>query len=46
MNIIGKITGIKYKILLSDELKEIGIKIFDINEMPTKMEKNYLFQII
>lgn len=35
MNIVGKITGLKYKILLSEELKEIDIKDFDINEIPS-----------
>ncbi|MDQ4123497.1 MAG: hypothetical protein M3209_18835 [Acidobacteriota bacterium] len=35
MNIVGKITGIKYKILLSDELKTVDIENFDINEMPS-----------
>jgi hypothetical protein len=35
MNIVGKITGLKYKILLSDELKEIDVKNFDINEIPS-----------
>lgn len=35
MNVTGRITGIKYKILLSDDLKEIDIKDFDINETPS-----------
>jgi hypothetical protein len=35
VNIVGKITGLKYKILLSDELKEIDVKDFDINEIPS-----------
>lgn len=35
MNIAGKITGLKYKILLSEELKEVDIKDFDINEIPS-----------
>lgn len=35
MNITGKITGLKYKILLSDELKQVEIKDFDINEIPS-----------
>jgi hypothetical protein len=35
MNITGKITGIKYKILLAEELKEVGIKDFDINTAPS-----------
>ena len=35
MNIIGKITGIKYKVLLSEDLKEVAIKDFDINETPS-----------
>jgi hypothetical protein len=35
MNIKGKITGIKYKVVLSDDLKEIDIKKFDINDTPS-----------
>ena len=35
MNIVGKITGIKYKVLLTEDLKEVEIKNFDINEMPS-----------
>lgn len=35
MNIAGKITGLKYKILLSHDLKEIDGGNFDINEMPS-----------
>ncbi len=35
MNITGKITGIKYKIFLSDTLKEINISDFNINECPS-----------
>ena len=35
MNITGKITGIKYKILLSDELKKVAVEDFDINETPS-----------
>ena len=35
MNITGKITGIKYKVLLSDELKKVAVEGFDINEMPS-----------
>ncbi len=35
MNILGEITGIKYKVLLSENLKEIDLVNFDINEMPT-----------
>ncbi|MDZ7877078.1 MAG: hypothetical protein U5L45_05385 [Saprospiraceae bacterium] len=35
MNIVGKITGIKYKVLLTEDLKEVQIKNFDINEMPS-----------
>jgi hypothetical protein len=35
MNITGKITGIKYKILLAEELKEVGINDFDINTAPS-----------
>ncbi len=35
MNIVGKITGIKYKVLLADDLKEIDIENFDINDAPS-----------
>ena len=35
MNIEGKITGIKYKVILSEDLKEIDIKNFNINEAPS-----------
>lgn len=35
MNIIGKITGIKYKVLLTEELTEIHRQNFDINEAPS-----------
>ncbi len=35
MNIAGKITGIKYKVLLADDLKEIDIEDFDINDAPS-----------
>ena len=35
MNIVGKITGIKYKVLLTEDLKEVEMKDFDINEMPS-----------
>ena len=34
MNINGKITGIKYKVILSDDLKDIDIKKIDINDAP------------
>jgi hypothetical protein len=33
MNIKGKITGIKYKVLLAEELKIIFIDQFDINKV-------------
>jgi len=35
MDISGKIVGIKYKVLFANKLKEINIKGFDINEMPS-----------
>ncbi len=41
MNIIGKITGIKYKVLLSEDLKEVAIKDFDINEIPSACLLNH-----
>lgn len=34
MDIAGKITGIKYKIILSDNLKQIDFNDFDINDVP------------
>jgi hypothetical protein len=33
MNITGKITGIKYKVILSENLKNVDIKNFDINQI-------------
>jgi hypothetical protein len=35
MDIIGKITGIKYQVLFTENLKDLKIKGFDINEMPS-----------
>lgn len=35
MNIKGNITGIKYEVLLSDELKAIDFENFDVNLMPS-----------
>lgn len=35
MNIIGKITGIKYKVVLSENLKTIDLTGFDINKIPS-----------
>lgn len=35
MNIKGKITGIKYKVVLSDALKDVDVKKFDINDAPS-----------
>jgi len=35
MNIKGKITGIKYKVVLSDDLKEVDIEDFNINDAPS-----------
>lgn len=48
MNIAGKITGIRYKILWSDELKTIRIEDFNINEMPSAClltDDNHIFAI-
>lgn len=48
MNITGKIAGIKYKILLSDELKTVAFESFDVNEMPSSCllsDDNYIFAI-
>lgn len=35
MEIRGKITGIKYKILFAEDLQEVAIEKFDINEVPS-----------
>jgi hypothetical protein len=35
MNIIGKITGIKYKVVFSENLKKFDIRNLDINEAPS-----------
>lgn len=35
MNITGKITGIKYKVHLADDLQKIEASDFDINKVPT-----------
>ena len=48
MNIVGKVTGIKYKVLLADNLKEIAIEDFDINDAPSAgllADNNYTFAI-
>ncbi|VBB48330.1 conserved hypothetical protein [uncultured Paludibacter sp.] len=34
MNVTGNITGIKYKIFLTENLKEINLDVFDINTVP------------
>jgi len=48
MNIKGKITGIKYKVILSDDLKDVDIKKFDINDAPSACilkDNNHTFAI-
>ena len=48
MNIVGKITGIKYKVLLTDDLKEINIEDFDINSVPSScllIDNNHSFAV-
>ncbi len=35
MNITGKITGIKYKVHLAEDLRKIEAASFDINQVPT-----------
>ncbi len=48
MNIVGKITGIKYKVLLADDLKEIDIENFDINDAPSACllaDNNHTFAV-
>lgn len=37
MNITGKITGIKYKVFLEEELNKVEISSFDINEAPSSV---------
>ncbi len=49
MNITAKITGIKYKVFLSDSLKEIYIFDFNINNclsFSLFKENKYLFAIL
>jgi hypothetical protein len=48
MNIVGTVTGVKYKILLTDDLKEVDIKDFDINKVPSAClltDNKYTFAI-
>ena len=48
MNIVGKITGIKYKVLLAGDLKEIDIENFDINDAPSACllaDNNHTFAV-
>lgn len=48
MEITGKITGIKYKVLFTENLKEVNIKNFDINEIPSSCllrSNNHTFAI-
>ncbi len=48
MNIKGKITGIKYKLFLSEDLQNININDFDINKCPSSCilkDKNHTFAI-
>ncbi|MCD8528712.1 MAG: hypothetical protein LRY27_01755 [Chitinophagales bacterium] len=48
MDIIGKITGIKYQVLFTEELKEIKIQNFDINKMPSScilVSNKYIFAV-
>lgn len=48
MNIKGKITGIKYKVILSGNLKNIDIKNFDINLAPSACllkDNNHIFAV-
>ncbi len=35
MNILGKITGIKYKVSFIEELKELKLRDFNINQSPS-----------
>ncbi len=48
MNIIGKITGIKYKVILTENLSNLDIDSFDINEAPASciiMDNQHSFAI-
>ncbi len=48
MNITGKITGLKYKVLLSDALKTVDIKDSDVNQTPSSClltDDGYTFAI-
>jgi len=48
MNITGKITGIKYNILMKEKLKDIDMKNFNINESPafcTVKNENSIFAL-
>lgn len=48
MNITGKITGIKYKVVVMDKLKDIDIKNFNINDAHSAClinDNNYTFAI-
>ncbi|MDO9155119.1 MAG: hypothetical protein Q7U47_15655, partial [Paludibacter sp.] len=48
MNIIGKITGVKYKVILSENLKTVDIKNFDINQIASSCiltDKKHSFAI-
>lgn len=46
MNILGKITGVKYKVLLTEDLKEILLKDFDINQVPSACKDGLLKMIL
>lgn len=48
MNIEGKITGIRYKILFTEDLKEVSLENFDINSIPSACllkDSNHTFAI-
>lgn len=52
MNIVGKIIGIKYQVLLTKSLKEVQFENFDINKIPSScllidklIDNNYSFAI-
>lgn len=48
MNIIGKITGVRYKSLFTEDLQQVKIENFDINKMPSScllLSNNHSFAI-
>lgn len=44
MDIVGKITGIKYQVLFTEDLKEVKITPNDVYSIEGKHSKNALFK--